>query len=425
MQQKKTQKTYNIIRNNNVRKGEYMKVIKRDGRAVDYDRNKIVTAIEKANKEVNSSNQATKEDIKGIITYIEELGKKRMLVEDIQDIIEEKLMELKKYELAKKYIVYRYTRALVRKQNTTDETILGIIRNENGEYSNGDKPMTVAAQRNFIASEVSRDLTKRLLLPEKIAKAEEERKVHFHNAEHFVHQMIDSSIINIADILENGTIINDRKIEPPSCFLTAIMITTQALAVNSNAQYGGQSVDMMHFGKYLRATYNKTKKQIAEECEANCAQIRTEERQNEKGQERKENVISEEKINQLAQNRTRAELQSGIQILQYQINTLSETNGKEPDITLFLHLEKDDEYIKENAEIIEEILKQISESEKIEDSKHQSLPKLVYVLDEINSLQGRRICKFNTISNTMYTSPERHKLHFSQKNERKLQRQYI
>ena len=158
-----------------------MKVIKRDGRAVDYDRNKIVTAIEKANKEVNSSNQAKKEDIKGIITYIEELGKKRMLVEDIQDIIEEKLMELKKYELAKKYIVYRYTRALVRKQNTTDETILGIIRNENGEYSNGDKPMTVAAQRNFIASEVSRDLTKRLLLPEKIAKAEEECILHFHN----------------------------------------------------------------------------------------------------------------------------------------------------------------------------------------------------------------------------------------------------
>lgn len=353
-----------------VQKGEHMKVIKRDGRAVDYDRNKIITAIEKANKEVNSSNQATKEDIKGIVTYIEELGKKRMLVEDIQDIIEEKLMELKKYELAKKYIVYRYTRALVRKQNTTDETILGIIRNENREDSSSEKPMSVAAQRNFIAGEVSRDLTKRLLLPEKIAKAEEEGILHFHNAEHFVHPMINSSIINISDILENGTVINGKKIEPPSSFLTAIMITTQVLAVNSNTQYGGQSIDMIHFGKYLRATFNKIKKQIAEECECK---------------------ISEGKLDKLVQNRTKAELKSGIQILQYQINTLSEINGKEPDITLFLHMEKDDEYIKENADIIEEILKQRCEAEKDEEENPKNLPKLVYVLDEFNSLQGRRI----------------------------------
>ena len=376
-----------------------MKVIKRDGRAVDYDRNKIITAIEKANKEVNSSNQPTKEDIKGIVTYIEELGKKRMLVEDIQDIIEEKLMELKKYELAKKYIVYRYTRALVRKQNTTDETILGIIRNENREDGSSSKPMSVAAQRNFIAGEVSRDLTKRLLLPEKIAKAEEDGILHFHNAEYFVHPMKNSSIINISDILENGTVINDKKIEPPSSFLTAIMITTQVLAVNSNAQYGGQSIDMMHFGKYLRATFNKIKKQIAEECECK---------------------ISEEKLDKLIQNRAKAELKSGIQILQYQINTLSEINGKEPDITLFLHLDKDDEYIKENAEIIEEILKQRYEAEKDEAENSKNLLKLVYVLDEFNSLQGRRIWLFNKASNKMYIKQEKLKLHFGQKNEREL-----
>ena len=147
-----------------------MKVIKRDGRAVDYDSSKIKIAIEKANKEVSSTKRASEEDIEGIIAYIEELNKKRILVEDIQDIIEEKLMELKKYELAKKYIVYRYTRALVRKQNTTDETILGIIRNDNGENDFAKNKMIASSQRNFIAGAVSRDLTKRLLLPEKIAK---------------------------------------------------------------------------------------------------------------------------------------------------------------------------------------------------------------------------------------------------------------
>ena len=150
-----------------------MKVIKRDGRAVDYDRTKIQIAIEKANQEVNGTDRASKEDIKGIISYIESLNKKRILVEDIQDIIEEKLMELKKYELAKKYIVYRYNRALVRKQNTTDETILGIIRNDNREYSLEEREVTAAMQRNYIAGEVSKDLTRRLLLPEKIAKAYE------------------------------------------------------------------------------------------------------------------------------------------------------------------------------------------------------------------------------------------------------------
>ena len=158
-----------------------MKVIKRDGRAVDYDKTKIQVAIEKANMEVSQANRASQKDIERITEYIEELNKKRILVEDIQDIIEEKLMEIKKYELAKKYIVYRYTRALVRKQNTTDETILGIIRNDSEENIN--KNITPAAQRNYIAGEVSRDLTRRLLLPEKIAKADEEGKIYLHNAD--------------------------------------------------------------------------------------------------------------------------------------------------------------------------------------------------------------------------------------------------
>ena len=166
-----------------------MKVIKRDGRAVDYDRSKIEVAIMKANEEVKQKERATKTEIKEIIKYIEELDKKRMLVEDIQDIIEQKLMEIEKYELAKRYIVYRYTRALVRKQNTTDETILGIIRNENKELAeeNSNKNTLLAStQRDYIAGEVSRDLTKRLLLPEKIAKADAEGILHFHDADYFV-----------------------------------------------------------------------------------------------------------------------------------------------------------------------------------------------------------------------------------------------
>ena len=355
-----------------------MKVIKRDGRAVDYDRNKIITAIEKANKEVNQSNKATKENIRGIVTYIEELNKKRMLVEDIQDIIEEKLMELKKYELAKKYIVYRYTRALVRKQNTTDETILGIIRNESSENNNIGNLMPISAQRNYIAGEVSRDLTKRLLLPEKIAKAEEDGILHFHDADYFVHPMINSSIINISDILEHGTVINGKKIEPPSGFLTAIMITTQVVAVNSNAQYGGQTIDMIHFGKYLRATYNKVKKQIEEEYEVG------------RSENEELDVNTEKKLIKLVENRVKEELKCGVQILQYQINALNEINGKEPDITLFLHIEKDDEYIKENSQIIEEVLKQKYER-RSEKAGIKDVPKIVYVLNQFNSLQGRRI----------------------------------
>ena len=183
-----------------------MKVIKRDGRTIDFDRNKIQIAIEKANKEVRGKEKATKEEINEIINYIEDLGKKRMLVEDIQDVIEEKLMEFDKYELAKKYIVYRYTRALVRKSNTTDESILGLIRNENKELAeeNSNKNTVLAStQRDYIAGEVSRDLTKRILLPEKISKAHEEGILHFHHADYFVQPKFNCCLINIGDMLDN------------------------------------------------------------------------------------------------------------------------------------------------------------------------------------------------------------------------------
>ena len=349
-----------------------MKVIKRDGRAVDYDRAKIQVAIEKANKEVKPKERASKEDIKKIVEYIEELNKKRMLVEDIQDIIEEKLMEIEKYELAKKYIVYRYTRALVRKQNTTDETILGIIRNDNKELAeeNSNKNTLLAStQRDYIAGEVSRDLTKRLLLPEKIAKADAEGILHFHDADYFVQPIFNCCLINIEDMLDNGTVMNGKMIESPKSFQVACTVTTQIIAAVASNQYGGQSVDLIHLGKYLRKSYDKFKKEIEEKY---------------KGK------LSNEIIEDLVDTRLKSELKAGVQTIQYQINTLMTTNGQSPFVTLFLHLEEGDPYIKENAMIIEEVLRQRYEGIKNEAGVYvtPAFPKLVYVLDEFNSLKG-------------------------------------
>ena len=349
-----------------------MKVIKRDGRAVDYDRAKIQIAIEKANQEVKPKERASKEDIKQIIKYIEELDKKRMLVEDIQDIIEEKLMELEKYELAKKYIVYRYTRALVRKQNTTDETILGLIRNENKELAeeNSNKNTLLAStQRDYIAGEVSRDLTRRLLLPEKIAKADADGILHFHDADYFVQPIFNCCLINISDMLDNGTVMNGKMIESPKSFQVACTVTTQIIAAVASNQYGGQSVDLKHLGKYLRKSYNKFKAEIEKKY---------------KGK------LSDKIIEDLVQDRLKAELKAGVQTIQYQINTLMTTNGQSPFVTLFLHLEDDDPYIKENAMIIEEVLRQRYEGIKNEAGVYvtPAFPKLVYVLDECNCLKG-------------------------------------
>ena len=349
-----------------------MKVIKRDGRAVDYDRAKIQTAIEKANQEVKPKERANKEDIKGIIQYIEELNKKRMLVEDIQDIIEEKLMEIEKYELAKKYIVYRYTRALVRKQNTTDETILGLIRNENKELAeeNSNKNTLLAStQRDYIAGEVSRDLTRRLLLPEKIAKADADGVLHFHDADYFVQPIFNCCLINIADMLDNGTVMNGKMIESPKSFQVACTVTTQIIAAVASNQYGGQSVDLKHLGKYLRKSYNKFKSEIEKKYKGKLS----------------DNIIED-----LVQDRLKAELKAGVQTIQYQINTLMTTNGQSPFVTLFLHLEDGDPYIKENAMIIEEVLRQRYQGIKNEAGIYvtPAFPKLVYVLDECNCLKG-------------------------------------
>ena len=349
-----------------------MKVIKRDGRAVDYNREKIEIAIQKANNEVNSRERVTKEQIRGITKYIEELNKKRMLVEDIQDIIEQQLMDLKKFELAKKYMIYRYTRALVRKANTTDESILGLIKNQNKELleENSNKNAVLAStQRDYIAGEVSKDLTKRILLPEKITKAHEDGILHFHDMDYFLQPIFNCCLINIGDMLDNGTVMNAKLIESPKSFQVACTVMTQIIAAVASNQYGGQSVDVSHLGKYVRKSYNKFLKELEEEF----------------GDE-----LTQDMREKIAKQRLKKEVAAGVQTIQYQINTLMTTNGQSPFVTLFLNLKQDDEYIEENAMVIEEIIKQRYEGIKNEKGVYvtPAFPKLIYVLDEHNCLKG-------------------------------------
>ncbi len=215
-----------------------MKVIKRDGRRVEYDRNKIVLAIQKANEEVEAHEKVSEEKIYNIVASIENRGFDEMQVEDIQDIIEQKLMAEKKYVLAKTYIIYRYTREMVRKANTTDESILSLIKNSNKDVmeENSNKNATVAStQRDLIAGEVSKDLTKRMLLPEKISKAHEEGVLHFHDADYFLQSIFNCCLINIGDMLDNGTVMNGKLIESPKSFQVACTVVTQIISAVSTA----------------------------------------------------------------------------------------------------------------------------------------------------------------------------------------------
>ncbi|WP_418747455.1 anaerobic ribonucleoside-triphosphate reductase [Frisingicoccus sp.] len=349
-----------------------MIVIKRDGREVNYDRSKIIVAISKANAEVPPEEKITEDVIENIVEYIETRHRKRMLVEDIQDIIEQKLMAEGKYDLAKTYIIYRYQRELVRKANTTDDSILSLIKNSNKDVmeENSNKNATVAStQRDLIAGEVSKDLTRRLLLPEKIAKAHEEGVLHFHDADYFVQPIFNCCLINIQDMLDNGTVMNGKLIESPKSFQVACTVMTQIISAVASSQYGGQSVDIRHLGKYLRKSYNKYKAQIEEQYG---------------------DKLDAETIEGLVQTRLNDELRSGVQTIQYQINTLMTTNGQSPFVTVFLNLDPNDEYIEENAMIIEEILRQRLEGIKNEVGVYvtPAFPKLVYVLDEHNCLKG-------------------------------------
>ena len=349
-----------------------MKVIKRDGREVTYDRGKIIIAIHKANDEVPISERISDEKIHGIVASIEKLGVNTLQVEEIQDIIEQKLMAERKFVLAKTYIIYRYQRQMIRKSNTTDESILGLIQQTN-KYAmeeNSNKNAAVAStQRDLIAGEVSRDLTNRLLLPEKISKAHEEGILHFHDADYFVQSIFNCCLINISDMLDNGTVMNGKMIESPKSFQVACTVMTQIISAVASSQYGGQSVDISHLGKYLRKTKEKFLRNYKEKFA---------------------DILSDEAIEKLAADRTMDELKSGVQTIQYQINTLMTTNGQSPFVTLFLNLKEDDPYKDEVALIIEEILKQRIQGIKNEAGVYitPAFPKLIYVLDEHNCLKG-------------------------------------
>ena len=349
-----------------------MKVIKRDGKSVDFDPEKIRIAIGKACDCVAEEDRITDRQTENIVKYIMGLKKRRMLVEDIQDIIEEKLMSLNKYALAKEYITYRYTRALVRKSNTTDESILSLIKNTNKELAeeNSNKSTTLAStQRDYIAGEVSRDLTRRILLPEKISKAHDEGILHFHDADYFVQPIFNCCLINIGDMLDNGTVMNGKMIESPKSFQVACTVTTQIIAAVASNQYGGQSVDISHLGKYVRKTKDKFIKNLKKKF----------------GKE-----LTKKQIEELALDRTKDEVKAGVQTMQYQINTLMTTNGQAPFVTLFMHLKDEDPYIEENAMLFEEVIRQRYEGIKNEKGVFvtPAFPKLVYVLDENNCLKG-------------------------------------
>ena len=349
-----------------------MKIQKRDGRVVPYEEEKIREAIHKANNEVEERYRASEGLIEEILEDVQQEGRQTQTVEHIQDMIEEHLVEHNKYTLAKKYIVYRYQRSLLRKSNTTDESILKLIRNENKELAeeNSNKNTRLAStQRDYIAGEVSRDVTRRLLLPEHIAMAHDNGVLHFHDADYFIQPIFNCCLINIKDMLDNGTSINGKMIESPKSFQVACTVTTQIIAAVASNQYGGQSVNIKHLGKYLRKSKEKFAKQLEEEFG---------------------DTLDQAAKDKIVQMRLHDELKSGVQTIQYQINTLMTTNGQSPFVTLFLHIDENDEYVEETVQIIMEILRQRIEGTKNEKGVYvtPAFPKLVYVLDENNCLKG-------------------------------------
>ena len=347
-----------------------MKIKKRNGSIVEFNKDKIASAIAKAfNAETGAADPIT-------VNYLAEQVVKKVpargaTVEGVQDLVVRTIQEAGYYDVATAYTVYRYKRELARKSNTTDESILSLLRNENKELAeeNSNKSTRIAStQRDYIAGEVSRDLTRRILLPEKISKAHDEGILHFHDADYFIQPIFNCCLINIGDMLDNGTVMNDKLIESPKSFQVACTVTTQIIACIASNQYGGQSVDLVHLGKYLRKSRDKFARRIASECPQ----------------------LSADEQEKIVKMQLREELKAGIQTIQYQINTLMTTNGQSPFVTLFLYLRADDPYIEENAMIIEEVLRQRLEGIKNEAGVYitPAFPKLVYVLDEHNCLKG-------------------------------------
>ena len=353
-----------------------MKVIKRNGSEVVFDISKIITAITKANNAVDEAERMTPMQIRRIAEAVE-LNCIRMNrapgVEEIQDLVEKQIMAHGAYEVAKEYITYRYTRNLVRRSNTTDERILSLIEccNEEAKQENANKNPTVnSVQRDYMAGEVSRDLTERLLLPQEIVDAHRDGIIHFHDADYYAQHMHNCDLVNLEDMLQNGTVISGTMIERPHSFSTACNIATQIIAQVASNQYGGQSISLTHLAPFVQVSREKIAKNLREEL-------------NDAGAE-----ISEEKFHKMVESRLREEIRRGVQTIQYQVVTLLTTNGQAPFVTVFMYLgeAKDEQEKHDLAIIIEETLLQRYQGVKNEEGVYvtPAFPKLIYVLEEQN-----------------------------------------
>lgn len=352
-----------------------MKIIKRSGAEVAFDESKIVAAVGKANASVEESKRLTREQIETIgrnVTKQAERSSRALNVEEIQDLVEDEIMDLKKFDVARKYITYRYTRQLVRKSNTTDDQILSLIEcnNEEVKQENSNKNPTVnSVQRDYMAGEVSKDITKRILLPQDIVEAHEQGLIHFHDADYFAQHMHNCDLVNLEDMLQNGTVISGTFIEKPHSFSTACNIATQIIAQVASNQYGGQSISLTHLAPFVDISRQKIRREVVEEL-------------SEAG------VSDPALIDEIAEKRLRKEIKRGIQTIQYQVVTLLTTNGQAPFITVFMYLNeaRTEQEKKDLAVIIEETLLQRIQGVKNEAGVWitPAFPKLIYVLEPDN-----------------------------------------
>lgn len=353
-----------------------MKIIKRNGTEVQFDELKITAAIEKANKEVVETERLSEEDIDNItnnVKYQCQKMNRALSVEEIQNLVEDELMKLNAFSVARKYITYRFQRALARQSNTTDDQILSLIEcaNEEVKQENSNKNPTVnSVQRDYMAGEVSKDLTRRILLPEDIVKAHDEGLIHFHDADYFSQHMHNCDLVNLEDMLQNGTVISETMIEKPKSFSTACNVATQIIAQVASSQYGGQSITLSHLAPFVDVSRQKFRKEVKEEFETIGLEL------------------DDEKINALAEERLKKEITKGVQTIQYQVVTLMTTNGQAPFITVFMYLNEVPEgRLRDDlAMIIEETLKQRMKGVKNEKGVYitPAFPKLIYALQENN-----------------------------------------
>lgn len=353
-----------------------MKIIKRNGQEAIFDEVKITNAIIGANKEVVETERLSEEEIDNItndIKYKCQKMKRALSVEEIQNLVEDELMKLNAFSVARKYITYRFQRALARQSNTTDDQILSLIEcaNEEVKQENSNKNPTVnSVQRDYMAGEVSKDLTRRILLPEDIVKAHDEGLIHFHDADYFSQHMHNCDLVNLEDMLQNGTVISETMIEKPKSFSTACNVATQIIAQVASSQYGGQSITLSHLAPFVDVSRQKFRKEVKEEFETIGLEL------------------NDEKINALAEERLKKEITKGVQTIQYQVVTLMTTNGQAPFITVFMYLNEVPEgRLRDDlAMIIEETLKQRMKGVKNEKGVYitPAFPKLIYALQENN-----------------------------------------